>query len=218
VTFVREPLERVISEFKHFVRHHGYDGTVTEFCSRPVMQNQHSKLLEAVPLEAIGFVGLTERYDEGIELINSKFSWSVLVRRDNVSNHFPNNEACQPSESEGKELEQLNQKGRVLYHQCTELFDKRYRIHQYGLQFCHARIQQPNDKQISVWAWWEGGSDKPVEIELLLNGKPAQIKFATDLRPSLCWFYPPRGGHIGFSFSKAAKEGDTVQWRIRETG
>jgi hypothetical protein len=218
VTFVREPLQRVVSEFKHFVRHYGYEGTMMDFCTRPVMQNRHSKLLEAVPLEAIGIIGLTERYEESIELVNARFSWSVAVRADNKSHDHADNKTHQLSESEEKELRQLNQKDIALYRQCTKLFDTRYKLYQSGLRFCHARIQQSSVQNVTGWAWWEDGSDKPVEVELLLNGEPAKKKLATDLRPGLCRLYPPRGGHVGFSFSKAAKEGDTVQCRISETG
>lgn len=218
VTFVREPLMRVVSEFKHFVRHYGYEGTMMEFYSRPVMQNRQSKLLHAVPLEAIGLIGLTERYEESIELINARFSWSVAVREDNNSRDFVNSEAYQLNKSEEKELRQLNQKDIDLYRQCTELFDTRYKLYQSGLRFCHARIQQSSIQNVTGWVWWEDGSDEPVEIELLLNGEPVQKKAATDLRPGLCWLHPPRGAHVGFSFPKMAKEGDTVQCRISETG
>jgi hypothetical protein len=218
VTFVREPLQRVVSEFQHFVRHYGYEGTMMDFCTRPVMQNRQSQLLQGVPLEAIGFIGVTERYEESIELINARFSWSVAVREDNNFRDLANGEHDQLNESEEKELRQLNQKDIALYRQCTKLFDTRYKLYQSGLRFCHARIQQSSVQNVSGWAWWEDGSDKPVEVELLLNGEPTKKKFATDLRPGLCWLYPPRGGHIGFSFPKAAKEGDTVQCIISETG
>jgi hypothetical protein len=218
VTFVREPLQRVVSEFQHFVRHYGYEGTLMDFCTRPVMQNRQSKLLETVPLEGIGIIGLTERYEESIELINARFTWSVAVRADNKSHDHADNKTHQLSESEEKELRQLNQKDIALYRQCTKLFDTRYKLYQSGLRFCHARIQQSSIQNVSGWAWWEDGSDKPVEVELLLNGEPTKKTFATDLRPGLCRLYPPRGGHIGFSFPKAAKEGDKVQCRINETG
>jgi hypothetical protein len=218
VTFVREPLQRVVSEFKHFVRHYGYEGTMMDFCTRPVMQNRQSKLLEAVPLEAIGIIGLTERYEESIELINARFSWSVAVRADNKSHDHAENKTHQLSESEEAELRQLNQKDLELYRQCTELFDTRYKLYQSGLQFSHALIQRATEQNVSGWAWWEDGSDKPVEVELLLNGEPTKKKFATDLRHGLAWLHTSRGTHVGFSFPKAAKEGDTVQCRISETG
>jgi hypothetical protein len=182
------------------------------------MQNRQSKLLEAVPLEAIGIIGLTERYEESIELINARFSWSVVVRADNRSHDHADNKTHQLSESEEKELRQLNQKDIALYRQCTKLFDTRYKLYQSGLRFCHARIQQSSVQNVTGWAWREDGGDKPLEIELLLNGELTKKKLATDLRPGLCRHYPPRGGHVGFSFPKAAKEGDTVQCRISETG
>jgi hypothetical protein len=182
------------------------------------MQNRQSKLLEAVPLESIGIIGLTERYEDSIELINAQFSWSVAVRADNKSHDHADNKIHKLNQSEEAELRQLNYKDIELYRQCTELFDTRYKLYQSGLQFSHTLIQRATEQNVSGWAWWEDGSDKPVEIELLLNGEPTKKKLATDLRPGLCWLHPPRGGHVGFSFSKVAKEGDTVQCRISETG
>ncbi len=102
-----------------------------------------------------------------------------------VFNKFINTMAQEPQidqllplpKSEEKELRQLNQKDIALYRQCTKLFDTRYKLYQTGLQYCHALIQRATEQNVSGWAWWEDGSDKPVEIELLLNGKPTKKKF-----------------------------------------
>lgn len=218
VTFVRDPLQRMLSEFKHFVRHYGYEGSFEEFYSRPVMQNRLSKILGSVPFESIGIIGLSERYDESLELINDKFGLSIPVREDNRSNVFADNPVFDISKADEKKLKRLNQADLELYRECVELFDTRNKLYQSGAPFSHAFIQQVTNHKVSGWAWWGNGSDEPVEVELLINGEPAQKKIATELRPGLCRFCPPRGAHVGFSFPEVTREGDKVQCRIAETG
>ena len=61
VTFIREPLQRIYSEYRHFVRQHEYKGSFKEFYREDRLINRHHKLLGGPPLESIGLIGLTEK-------------------------------------------------------------------------------------------------------------------------------------------------------------
>lgn len=85
ITFLREPLARIVSEHEHALRHHGFDGTLLDFASKPRNQNLQSGMLEGVPLEAAAFVGITERYGESLRLLKRRLGWELpaLVRNVN---------------------------------------------------------------------------------------------------------------------------------------
>jgi hypothetical protein len=218
VTFVRDPLQRIVSEYKHFVRHLEYKGDFREFYSKPVMQNRQSNLLKAVPLHSIGLIGISEHYEKSLKLINDKFGLSISVREDNRADSFVDSPLLEIGEEDVAMLKQLNQGDIHFYKQCVELFETRISFFEAGIEFCHAHVQQATVQAVSGWAWWQDGSAKPVEIEVLVNGESKSIKSATALSRELCWLRPPRGAHVVFSFPNVAKEGDAVQCRVFKTG
>jgi hypothetical protein len=67
VTFIRHPVDRVISEYNHFITHHGWDVPVEEFVSMPRFRNLMKRSLEGVDLAAFGFIGITEEFERSMD-------------------------------------------------------------------------------------------------------------------------------------------------------
>ncbi len=84
MVFVREPIQRLISEFQHFRRHHGYTGSFPEFYRTPGFSNRQLNLAGGVAPEDYGFLGVTECYTESVALANRKFGWNLEVLADNL--------------------------------------------------------------------------------------------------------------------------------------
>lgn len=217
VTFLREPLQRMASEYAHFVRHYAYQGSFHDFYSRPVMHNRQSKILNGVDLEAIGFVGLTERYDESLELLNARYGIEIPRREDNRGTQDPA-AAHAISAEDDAELKRLNRKDIGLYQRALTLFDQRCQLAAEGLPWAHARLVEASVQRISGWAWWAQGDDTPVEVEAWVNGRHHQTLAAVELRPNLCRWQPPRGGYVGFHLPLKLAPGDRVQCRVSSTG
>lgn len=78
VTFLRYPVNQVLSHFRHYVARLGFIGGLAEFCRRPAFQNLQSKYLAGVPLERFAFVGILECLSLDIltlsELVGTKLS------------------------------------------------------------------------------------------------------------------------------------------------
>lgn len=217
LTFLRDPIQRMASEYAHFVRHYDYQGSFQEFYSRPVMQDRQSKILNGVDLEALGFLGLTERYSESLELLNARFAIQIPQRDDNRGK--PSLEASHEiSGEDDAELKRLNKRDIALYQHAVELFEARYRLFQADQPWAHARLTEVNAQRVAGWAWWAGDSDAPVEVELWINGQQEGIVSAVDHRPGLCRLLPPRGGYVGFHLPVKLEPGDQVQCRLAATG
>lgn len=217
ITFLRNPLSRMASEYLHLVSLGQYEGSFREFFIRPVMQNRLSNVLGGLDQELLGFVGLTERYAESIEMLNQRFDISIPARRDNRRGES-SSVIQQLSSQEQEELLQLNRKDIRLYEQASELFELRLNFFKKGKCWSHARLTSCTLRGISGWAWWAADRDEPVEVEVWINGEARERVAAVHLRPDLCHLLPPRGGYVGFNLPMRLSEGDRVQCRVTATG
>lgn len=217
VTFLREPLQRMISEYHHFCRHQGYEDTLRAFFSNPKMHNRMSKAMRDVPLEALGVVGLTERYAESLELVNQRYDWALQMREDNLAQEHPG--ALHPVDSEDEALfYKQNSQDVALYELGRDLLESRLAMSGAGQDYVHARLEVAQPNRIAGWAWWAGERDDPVRVEICVNDQTLTTIDAIQLRPNLLRLAPPRGGYVGFSASVDAVVGDHVFCRVVETG
>ncbi len=77
VTFVRDPIKRIISEFYHFRDNHNYEGEFDEFIRNPNFINRQNRALCGFALDSLAFIGLTEKYEESIAAFNRRYGMSV---------------------------------------------------------------------------------------------------------------------------------------------
>lgn len=217
LTFLREPLQRMASEYSHFVRHYEYKGSFHDFYSRAIMHNRQGKILHGVDVEAIGFVGLTERYAESLTVLNSRYAIDIPQREDNIGRKRLEAKH-EISADDVTEFQRLNKRDIRLYDQVAELFDQRYRLFLEGKPWAHARLVEVKPLRIAGWAWWAEESNEPVSVEVWVNGKHQDTVTAVELRPGLCRLLPPRGGYVGFHLPLKLNPGDKVQCRVTSTG
>jgi hypothetical protein len=215
-TFVRDPIQRICSEFKHFVRHQNYKGSFQDFYQRPDMCNKYKKMLNGVPIEAIGFIGLTERYNESLEVFNKVFGTEIKARKDNVGK-AEQEDVHEVSEDDLAAIRRLNQQDSVLYKSIVSMFDSRLELHNRGVGFVYGRVAQVTDKKIAGFAWGESKST-PVTVQVEVNGEVVAESVATEFRPNFCRFQVPRAGFVGWSADVQLKTGDHVECKVLGTG
>lgn len=222
LTFLREPLQRIASEYAHFVRHMNYKGSFREFYSHPRMHNRQKRALHGVNIESLGLVGLTERYSESIEMLNSHFGLRIPKRRDNRGKGFLQKEHLL-EQGDIDEIQRLNKEDILLYRHATALFDARYSLFKAHQPWVHGRIVRANTQRISGFAWWAQDSrkclnDQAVDVEIWVNGELTSTLSASEFCPTLCQLMPPRGGYVGFERSVKLNPDDRVQCRVAATG
>lgn len=218
VVFFRDPIQRIISEYHHFVRVNGYSGDFKSFYTKPHFIDRQKKILSGVPLTVLGFVGLTEKYLDSLHQINDRYEADIPNLELNRGRSSTDEEySLDPDVLD--ELKRLNHDDIRLYQQCVELFEQRTRLWATGMPFVHAAIQNVNPKSLSGWAWWDK-SDNAVVVEILFEGRVLGEAVAHDLRPGLLRFGLPRRGYVGFHFtySSGLPVGSEVSCRVKETG
>jgi hypothetical protein len=88
VTFLREPVDRIVSSYKYHVRFLNYKGSFTEFYETPGQINEQSRMLWGVDLRDLGFVGLTELMPDMLPALSRYLGVELPNRTDNVGRRF----------------------------------------------------------------------------------------------------------------------------------
>lgn len=202
-TFVRDPVSRVLSEYLHACRHHGATEDFAAFYRQPGMQNRQWKLLAGQPLGCMGAVGVTERYEESLSVINAHFSLQLTTR---TSNANPvSRDKYQGLINEHREaIEMLNKHDIRLYRQATILLDRRLKALDDRVVPVAYHVNK-HPQAISGYAWWPKSSAM-VSLEVCRIVEEGHEKvmdgiLAKEFSAEACGLGAPRKGYVGYRFS-----------------
>ena len=194
LTFVREPLQRSFSAYQHARRLQGYQGTLKEYVAK--QGDLQTKLLSGLPLEALAFVGISERYLESLQLLKAQFPELELVEfRENV-NEVKQDEFYQFNSEEEQLLREHNQQDLQLYEKAKRLFEERLDANRHGVEYHRGGIQS---SQPSLVSGWLAGNSYPPEIKAVYEGQVVARAKAFEFRPGLACWGIEREGFVGFS-------------------
>ncbi len=84
LVIVRDPVQRLVSEYFHNCRHMGERRPLAEFARDPRFIDHQYRLVSAVAPPDYGFVGLTEHYAETVAAANRRFGWRLRVLEENL--------------------------------------------------------------------------------------------------------------------------------------
>lgn len=122
-TFLRDPVKRTISQYFHHKNALGYSESMETFVEDARFHNQQSRLLKGLPLDRIGFVGVTESYADSLAVFNSIFGTSLTMMFRNQSKEHGETEV--PTPQLIRRIEQLNAHDIALYHSACEALESR---------------------------------------------------------------------------------------------
>lgn len=198
VSFVRNPIEQVISHYNHFVRHHGYEGTIEEFLQRPSVQNFQSKNLNLLPIGLIGFIGITEKYEESLTLLNQLLGIQMSTLTMNV-NRKKAHTSAQLSKSIIAKILELNAEDMNLYQQAVDIFEERLKYNDLGAEWVYGHFEINKQNQLVGCAYYSKSSE-PVELQVFRNGKEFKTLIAKNFYRGYVKASFPRERYIGVNF------------------
>ncbi|GMG88736.1 hypothetical protein MNKW57_30570 [Biformimicrobium ophioploci] len=174
--------------------------------------------MSGVPIEAIGFVGVTSRYAESLELLSKIVGFQVPLLKKNVAPESKNSSNIDPFEKFRPEVLSLNDSDCELYKLSNEILDKRLRYEKFGQIFAHAKSWRDRNGVPVGWAYYDENSPPPVVQLLNSEGESIDEMPATLHRPDLAALKVPRSGFVGFRFEspEAIKSGVMIQ--LEENG
>ena len=219
VTFLRDPVERTISHYYTACSKQGFTGSFEAFCNIPENQNLQTRYLQQMPPEAIGFVGLTERFSDSIEIFNKSFGEKLRVLALNQYAGPQADSAGNLSERELERAREINREDMALYHVAREIFETRRQLLQRNSFFTHGKIQSLKPKRIEGWAL-NTTENHPVHVEILQNGNILARKSATEYVAAMKERNIARAGYVGFvhTFNEELAPEDIIEVRVAETG
>tara|TARA_R110002072_G_scaffold41085_3_gene115771 strand:- start:4500 stop:5180 length:681 start_codon:yes stop_codon:yes gene_type:complete len=132
ITFLRNPVDRVISNylfFKQRINEGKVDKnelsrkneTLMEYARLEESQNRQSKFLEGINLEKLYFSGIMETFAEDIKYLSQKLDININGIPVLNKNKHSESSAFNISENELQELKSLNQKDLLLYQIALEI-------------------------------------------------------------------------------------------------
>jgi len=217
-TFIRNPVDQLISHYEHHVRNYGYNEPLSAFIKKPGVRQIATRMLKGVPLEAIGFVGVTEQYSASLALLSQRFDLAIPVRYDNRNPAIEKAYAL-PEDLEA-EITEFLMPEYALWHRAQTLLKVRRNATEAGHPYVHGAIQQLGAQSVSGFAFLPD-SNNPVRVAATVNGKQVgRLASAIAYRPTLQLLHVPRNGCVGFDIRlpRALKQGDVVTCFIPATG
>ncbi len=135
MAWFREPVERLASHYHYWKRRPDRknptcrklieeDLSIGAFAALPEMRDVQARFLGEVPPERLAFVGITERYDESMDLFRRAFYPDLPARSERVNvNPEREGERYELDAATRTEIEQLNAADMALYEAALRRFE-----------------------------------------------------------------------------------------------
>lgn len=215
ITFIRDPYEQVISHFNHYSRWYGYEKSVEEFVVNPGFKNLQSRHLKGLPIQLVGFIGITEQYSESISLFNKYSGWNLKAREDNTNDK---KNVSSVDDSLKKLIASKNENDIRLYTYVVKLFEERIALESKNKEWCYSFIDRFDEQCVSGVAYM-ANEEGCVSLLISAQGMPLGRCVANELRPGLLRFGVPNKGFVGFSFVLPSGIGpDDISVAVESTG
>lgn len=199
VTFFRDPVERIISEYIHFATHYNFEGSLSEFYHRKHFQNRQSRALSGALPTDLDYYGITEDYENSLNGFNHRYATRFPLATLNRGKYDGGiKEIATPAEIE--EIKALNSDD--------------IRIYNYALEHYSGQSLSPVCKGVSkprysgvfggiknqkVIGWMiDRESDQPTEITVVVNGEKRLHHVADNYREDIKTKGLHVNGHCGF--------------------
>lgn len=218
LSILRNPVERVVSEYQHLVRHAGMATTFADFIAMPKQINKQYRMLDGTDTSGGGLFGLTSHYDCFLELVKKRFNISVET---SVLNQAPDSDHAErfaiPIDEINRAYE-LNRKDLKLFFAVVSKFRKDLRG--IGVRTSPAKDAQFScrldaDRRVVGWVSREAGDC--LFVEMSVNGQHRAVMSLDQKRQDVLAQGLSADPLCGFSYPLAllgVRPGDEVEVRV----
>ncbi len=218
ISFVREPVGQVVSHYNHHVQYLDYQKTLADFIIEQRFQNLQSRLLSSRNIGLYGFLGITEKYNESIEIFNESYGTDLHCMYENRVDK----ELIRVQDIDDALLQtirHLNSHDMQLYASVSEQFAIRKKLHEHNKPFTLGMIQKRHAGMITGCAF-RTDSSNAVEIEIYHQDQMIATLTANLYKPGLKNQGVPRKGFVGFQFKWDDKsiKSQNIHCIVKETG
>lgn len=220
VTILRRPVDRIVSHYKHQVRHNNCTEEFSKFIERKQNINGMSKLISLEELYAIGVVGLTESYQETIRLVNHAWSGKLIESQHNIAPKKIKSSLHDNTDFSvyDAKIQQLNNDDVMLYEHAKLLFENSRVFYSLGVSDRRAFFNF-NEKNGQLVGWGRKiSNNEALKIYVCIN-KGERVELTCNVfRAQLKGKGYSREGYVGFRLLNKIKPGDFVELIDKDTG
>ncbi len=218
ISFLRDPVQRVLSHYYDLKRRIDYPGTLEDFINEPRFRDVQSRFYEGVPLEAIGVVGISEFYGESLAIFNQLYGLKIPVRELNA-NKDKKNSFYLISGKLTEQIRSLNLADCSMYEKALRLFLIRKQLLEQGLNYVYGKYSIVENATLTGWAV-DPLQEAPVTLDVVLNGSLISQLIAENPLPELQEINIARDGNVGFNytFPRPLADTDRIELRVSATG
>ncbi len=213
LAFVRDPVERVISEYLYRKRQFGMDRSLEDFYRDPDETNKQYRMIGEYPWQAFRLVGTQARYNDCLDLINKTFD---LTFGDIQSNRRSDQTHLDISDDDKAEIRRWNERDCIFYDEAAAYLEKQLATAT-GQLFCHHDLGYSPGEHFIGWAFYPG-QETPVEVGLYADGQLVKTTRASEHIANLQTIGAPRAGNVGFRFVLGDyKSAETIELKAMDT-
>jgi hypothetical protein len=218
VSFVRSPLEQVVSHYNHFVSHYDFKGEIDDFIKKAGVLNVQHRLLAFLPAGLIGCLGITEEYEDSLFMLNHHLQTDFSLKTANV-NAAKSISADNIDISLQKLILSKNQLDVALYTEARFLFNQRLQQLKEKKPWVYACVNVNGNNVVHGCAYF-ADKDDAVTLIVHLNNKEFKQKKAQEFYKEYTKANFPRQRYIGFRFDlpKYVSDKDSIDVYVEETG
>ena len=198
ITFIRNPVNQVVSHYQHYCRDLNYKEDFLTFIKDKRFKNVQSRMLRGKPLKLYGFVGLTEKYEESIELINYEYDLDLEIIKTNISSE-KGSVKVELDDDLVSIIEVENQDDVNLYEKAQKIFNDRVESFKANKPYIHLFVHERTENKIRGIAT-QRKTDKPVMVTVADGDKKVNIN-AKSFRAGMLNQKLPRDGFVGFEYN-----------------
>ncbi|MFA0813011.1 sulfotransferase family 2 domain-containing protein [Microbulbifer epialgicus] len=217
ITFLRDPIQRIVSEYNHIVRNTGNEVSFESFYRNPEYINRQLRLVGRRTWTEFGFIGFVDAYQESLSLLNRKFNIEIPYLHKNIAK----SERVEPqllSAEQLLELRSLNAEELDFYDRARIQFNWRIRLANADQSFVCGCVTKFEAGRLKGWAVSED-VDEAVLVQLRVGKRVVAECKANEYRPYCKARGLGRGGFVGFSLEVCDVVGpDDVECVVASTG
>jgi len=199
VTFFRDPVERVLSEYVHFTTHYNFTGSLRDFYTSQQFQNRQSQTLAGALPTDLDFYGLTEDYENSLNLFNTKYGTKFPMATLNTGKYRGRAQSIATA-AELAQIKELNQNDVEVYEYAVKHFEEQEAIESRpftNTMRYSGSVGKFNRGKLVGWTV-DRESLEPASITVLVNGEARSHIVAGSFREDVQRRGLHVNGHCGF--------------------
>ena len=172
-------------------------------------------ILKGYPLELIGFIGITELFEQSIDVFEHQYNLPIRELKLNQNTKKPINKKYKIDKEMLSTIASMNEEDITLYNDAKTIFNDKYKFINESAYKIYGHIDEVNQNFVKGWCYINNEPKKSIIIDVFINNKLSASVIADKCRPKMRRLNTPNKGFIGFKLEHKIDEGDIVQCRVK---